>query len=121
MRVVLVTGTRDLRDPGPVEAELAKLEPQLVIHGNAPGVDAAADAWARARGLIIVRIGAEWERHGKSAGAIRNSLIVRLAVKYKEAGHDVVCLAMPGLRSVGTHDCGRKVHRAGIRVLRFDL
>ncbi len=125
MRVVLVTGTRDLRDPSLVHAELATLQPDLVIHGWCPkGVDAFADTWARERGLLVVRVAADWKRHGKlerSAGNKRNSVLVRLAAAYRDLGHDVVCLAMPGPRSVGTHDCGKKAHAAGLRILRVDV
>lgn len=123
MRVVLVTGTRELRDPAPVRAELERLQPDLVIHGWCPkGVDAHADAWARERGLIVVRVAADWKRDGKrAAGPKRNSVLVRLACLYRELGHEVVCLAMPGPNSVGTHDCGRKAARAGLRVVRVDV
>lgn len=123
MRVVLVTGTRDLRAPALVHAELEKLSPDLVLHGWCPkGVDAYADAWARERGMIVVRVAADWKRHGKrAAGPRRNSVLVRLAAAYRELGHDVVCLAMPGPRSVGTHDCGRKAHAAGLRIVRVDV
>lgn len=123
MKVVLVTGTRELHDPTLVHAELERLSPDLVIHGWCPtGVDNAADAWARERGLIVVRIAADWRRHGKrAAGPRRNTTLVRLAMLYRELGHDVVCLAMPGPKSVGTHDCGRKAHAAGLRVVRVDV
>lgn len=123
MRVVLVTGTRDLRDPTIVHAELEKLRPELVLHGWCPkGVDAYADAWARERGLLVVRVAADWQRHGKrAAGPMRNSVLVRLAVAWRYLGHDVVCLAMPGPKSVGTHDCWRKAHAAGLLVVRIDV
>lgn len=52
---------------------------------------------------------------------MRNTVLVRIAKRYLDAGHDVVCLAMPGPRSVGTHDCGRKAHAAGLRVVRVDV
>lgn len=119
---MLVTGTRDLADPRLVHVELDKLSPDLVIHGAARGVDAAADAWAHARrGVDVISWAANWQRDGKAAGPIRNTKIVRIAAKYAAAGDDVVCLAMPGSRSVGTHDCGRKARAAGLRIVRVDL
>lgn len=125
MRVVLVTGTRDVRDPTIVHVEFEKLQPDLVLHGWCPtGVDAIADAWARERGLLVVRVAANWKPDGKldpSAGPKRNSVLVRLAVAWRELGHDVVCLALPGPKSVGTHDCGRKAHAAGLRIIRVDV
>jgi hypothetical protein len=125
MRVVLVTGTRDLRDPSPVYAELAKLAPDLVIHGDARGVDTAADSWAKANHADIISWAADWhpanDKYDSKAGIKRNTVLVRIAGKYLAAGHDVVCLAMPGPKSVGTHDCGRKAHKAGLRIVRVDV
>lgn len=120
MRVVLVTGTRDLPppDPGPVWRELDHLEAELIIHGADRGVDAAADEWARHRHVDVISVEAEWERYGKSAGARRNARLVAKAVQYLAAGHDMVCLAVPGPRSVGTHDCAQRAEQAGIRVRR---
>lgn len=122
---MLVTGTRELADSALVHAELDKLQPDMVIHGAAMGVDAAAAEWAAKHGRYVVAEPAQWrDARGKadrSAGAKRNTVMVEFALRYKAVGHEVICLAMPGPRSVGTHDCGRKAHAAGLRIVRVDV
>lgn len=50
------------------------INPECIIHGAEPtGVDAIADRWARDMGIAIERVPAEWDRHGRLAGPIRNT------------------------------------------------
>lgn len=120
--VVLVTATRDLTDALVVERQLERVAGRgILIHGDARGGDAIADAWARRNGWTVLRFAAEWDRYGRAAGGIRNSLLVKIAVAHMRNGHPTVCLAFPGPNSIGTHDCARKAARAGIQVQRFDV
>ncbi len=50
-----------------------------VISGGAGGVDQAAEAAARASGLAVLIFDADWARHGRAAGPIRNVEIVEAA------------------------------------------
>lgn len=120
---ILVTGSRHCTDE---QAELvaACLEgvvrgewvhtgkrPVVVVHGRCPygGVDLAAHRWAeRFDGATPEPVPADWSRHGKAAGVIRNGEMV-------SHGADI-CLAFPAKDSRGTWDCIRKVADAGIRV-----
>ena len=43
-----------------------------VISGCAPGVATIGEAWATDHGIYIRRFPADWDKHGKSAGPIRN-------------------------------------------------
>jgi hypothetical protein len=47
-----------------------------IISGGARGVDSAAVAAAKQRGLPFTEYRAEWDRYGRSAGFKRNVLIV---------------------------------------------
>src|SRR4051812_7345271 len=73
---VLICGPRDCQSRAAVSAELAALflmqKPSLVIHGAASGVDSLADQWACASGIKRLPFPAEWNKHGKAAGPIRN-------------------------------------------------
>ena len=51
----------------------------IVVSGAAKGVDSAAAAAARSRGLKVVEFSANWKR-GKSAGMQRNKDIVAAAI-----------------------------------------
>ena len=78
---LLITGSRSI-NPLAVELVLDGLHAKYPItrltHGNARGVDTAAAQWARHRSSCnepaIERVAcpADWDRHGKRAGLIRN-------------------------------------------------
>lgn len=72
---VLVCGGREFRDRNRVFAVLDALTPPVstVIHGAARGADALADEWARARGVPVERFPADWTRHERAAGPLRNA------------------------------------------------
>ena len=52
---------------------------ETVITGGAEGADSAGAAWAGAVGVQVVEIEPDWEEHGKQAGPIRNSKMVKKA------------------------------------------
>jgi hypothetical protein len=43
-----------------------------VISGTAAGADRLGEEWARDKGIPVERFPADWEKHGKKAGFIRN-------------------------------------------------
>jgi hypothetical protein len=47
-------------------------EISVVVSGTARGADQHGEAWAVLRGLGIERYAADWGKHGKAAGPIRN-------------------------------------------------
>lgn len=48
-------------------------EVDTLICGMAQGADEAGYRWAKAKGLPIVERPADWSKHGKAAGHIRNA------------------------------------------------
>lgn len=104
---VLVCGGRDYDDRAKVFAELDRLNPQFIIHGNARGADALAHEWAIANRRHGVACPAHWARDGKRAGPLRNQRML---------GHlpDVV-VAFPGGK--GTADMVSRARKAGVKVL----
>lgn len=109
LRPVLVTGGRNFRDVEAICSALNAEEPTLVIHGQAAGVDAMADEWARYSAVPVLRVPANWNAHGKAAGPIRNGVMVEIA---KRLG--AVVMAFPG--GAGTADCVRQARAAGLEV-----
>lgn len=105
---VLVCGGREYSDRNRVRKELMKLKPTRVIHGNARGADLLADAWARSVGVPADAYQAEWSKHGKFAGPLRNQRML-------DEGRPDVVLAFPGGR--GTADMVRRARAAGIKVI----
>lgn len=51
----------------------------IVLSGGARGVDQTAEQTARARGLDVISIPAQWDKFGKAAGVRRNQEIVAIA------------------------------------------
>jgi hypothetical protein len=111
-----VTGGRDYTDKEVVYKALDStlnnvkskgLEMYLVV-GDADGADALARSWAKERGIDHKEGGfvADWEKHGKSAGPIRNREMLK-------SGIDKLC-AFPGGR--GTSDMMNICYKAKILV-----
>jgi hypothetical protein len=108
---VLVCGGRDYDNGTALFAALdtahAETPIGYVIQGGAPGADFLAKLWAEARNVPCVELRADWRAHGRSAGPIRNMLML-------EKGKPDLVLAFPGGR--GTADMVRQARAAGVRV-----
>lgn len=50
-----------------------------VIHGAARGADTLADKAAKALGLKVTAVPADWEQFGKAAGPMRNKVMLGMA------------------------------------------
>lgn len=75
--VVAIVGSRDWLHPRQIRQVVDDLaDDTVVVTGGARGVDSWAARAARNRGLKVIVHPAEWERYGKTAGFIRNALIV---------------------------------------------
>ena len=111
---VLITGSRHWTDEQAIEAALLSATANrpgksiTVVHGGASGADRLAGRLADEWGMNVEVHPAEWDKHGKAAGPIRNQKMVDL-------GADV-CLAFPMRGSRGTKHCMEAAHRAGIPV-----
>lgn len=110
---VLVCGGRDYRDEVRVFKELDQIKPSDLIEGGASGADTLAYRWAK-RNLDADHrhtYDADWDRHGKAAGAIRNQRML-------DEGKPDLVLAFPGGR--GTADMVRRAKRAGVKVVEIE-
>jgi len=104
----LFAGSRDWTDEAPVRAVIDALPTDaVVIHGAARGLDAIVDRLARGRGLAVEAYPADWNRHGKGAGPIRNQRMI-------DEGHPTEGYAFPLSSSKGTWDMVRRLRAAGV-------
>lgn len=107
---VIVCGGRDYTDADAIRERLAVLHDAhsdaVVIHGAAPGADSWAGYIAGTLGFTVDVHPANWARHGKPAGPIRNQEML-------DSGADLV-IAFPGGR--GTQDMVTRARRAGVPV-----
>lgn len=111
---ILVTGSRDWPSSRRSEIERALVEHYkpgaVIVHGDCPtGADFFADHAALSWGWEVERHPADWTKHRKAAGPLRNQEMVNL-------GADV-CLAFPLGASRGTRDCMARAEAAGIPVI----
>lgn len=123
-RAVVVTGGRDFFDRGFFEYFLGQLEPDVLLHGNAPGADQTAASVARPY-CPVVPYDADWSpkpgdpvgcrRDGtpfnKLGGHRRNERMMRAAAEFPL---EVMCLAAPG--GTGTADAMKRAKRHGLPV-----
>ena len=82
--------------------------PEAVIQGGAKGADLMAKNWATKRfALRVVTEKADWNKHGKAAGPIRNQAMI-------DTYHPHLVIAFPGGR--GTADMVTRARDAGVDV-----
>lgn len=109
---VLVCGGREYRDVDRVKntlTEIHRLKPiTCIIEGGARGVDHYAAQWGDEHNLGRLTFYADWAKHGKAAGPIRNQAMI-------DEGQPVLVIAFPGGR--GTTDMVRRAKAAGIEVI----
>lgn len=113
-RRILVCGGRDFEDRAflfHVLSAAHALEPfSVLIHGDARGADRMAGRWAKLNNIRVLEFPAQWVKHGKAAGPIRNSEMLALS-------QPELVIAFPG--GDGTADMIKKAQRAGVPVLRI--
>ena len=108
---ILVCGGRDYTNYAAIREALDSLHSRHgvgeVIHGGAYGADRLGGAWAEANGIPVRVFPADWEKHGRSAGHIRNRQML-----FKGLPHLVV--AFPGGR--GTANMIENARKEGVKV-----
>lgn len=108
---VIVCGGRNFKDYERVQRELDFFHGEYgfaeVIHGCANGADTAAGRWAKEEGIKVREFPADWNKHGKAAGPIRNKQMLA------EGQPDLV-IAFPGGK--GTANMISQAKAAGLRV-----
>lgn len=102
---LIIAGCRTISDSRVLEAAIEEISgmrwmPNEVVSGGEPnGVDRLGELWARMLEIPVRRFPADWDRHGKAAGPLRN----RDMAEYV-ALHDGRLLAIWDGASRGTKD-----------------
>jgi hypothetical protein len=110
--VVIVTGGRDYSDPAKLYEVLDGMLPvEELIQGGASGADKYASEWAVSRGIACRTYKANWDKFGKTAGPIRNRIML-------EENKLAVLVAFPG--GAGTANCVRVAKSLGIKVIEIE-
>ena len=114
MITIAITGGRDFDDKKFVWKCLDYLHKKstiaFIIAGDARGADASALAWAKARKVPYKCFKADWELHGKAAGAVRNTEMVKYGLEDGITG----LVAFPGGR--GTLNMKNQCRYKGVKI-----
>jgi hypothetical protein len=100
---VLVTGSRYWESGDIIREDLRLLDPVYVIQGGASGADSFAHQWCKRNGRISVTYFADWEKHKKAAGPIRNKRMV------EESKPDIVLAYGTGNGTMHTKSVAEKL------------
>lgn len=80
----------------------------VIVSGGAKGADSEGERYARAKGLPVLVIEADWDTHGRAAGPIRNREMAKAA--------NAVAI-FPGGR--GTGSMFSEAKKAGLKIYDF--
>ena len=106
---ILITGSREWTDRKAIQMALSVYGYDVdLCHGGARGADSIAGEIAAGWGIPVSIFQADWQKHGKRAGPIRNQQML------DEFKPDVV-LAFPVPSSRGTFDMIERARKAGVR------
>ena len=108
---VAVVGSREFCNYSLLCSVLSGYAIDVIISGGARGADSLAAKYATENEIQLVEYLADWKKHGKSAGFIRNTLIVENA--------DIV-IAFWDMKSNGTRDSINKARSMGKEVVVID-
>ena len=105
----IIAGSREGAHMRHLEKAVAECgwEISLVLSGCARGADSLGEEWARRNKIPVERYPADWDRHGKVAGIIRNGEMCENA----EA-----LIALWDGQSHGTQHCIKRARELGLRV-----
>ena len=118
MKTVIVTGSRDWDDVITIYQALSEENPDLVVHGGCRGADKYAKDWAGYQMVECVSCPANWNKHGKAAGSIRNKEMLQ---SYNSDLYGVVIvLAFRKNMSKGTTNCVNLAKQMGMDVRVID-
>lgn len=106
---ILVAGGRDFSDEDWMWRCLDSYKDTCtsVISGTARGADVLGEKWAKEFGIPVERYPALWDKYGRSAGHIRNQLML-------DEGNPDLVIVFPG--GPGSESMVRKSRKKGVKV-----
>jgi hypothetical protein len=106
--IIVVSGSRHMKDPGPLESVLKRVEgtEHALLHGDQTGADTLAAHYGLFRGWNVEAFPADWKRFSTDAGPMRNAEML-LEAKRRSWIESVKAwlFAFPAPDSRGTTNC----------------
>ena len=113
---VLVCGGRDYDNWSEIEYQLGTIHAETpikqIIAGGAKGADTLAVLWAKGEHIPVREFFADWKKHGRAAGPIRNRQML-------DMGQPDLVVAFKGGK--GTANMVSLAHSSGVRVIEADV
>jgi len=107
--IVLICGDRFWSDRQAIRRRLAQLpKDTIILHGAASGADTIAGEEATKLGLTVKQFPANWNKHGRAAGPIRNRQMLDHKPNLVIAFHNDLS------KSKGTKDTVQEAIKRGI-------
>lgn len=110
----IIAGSRAIKDYLIVEHAIKESGFQIteVVCGDAPGVDRLGAKWADKHHIPVKHFPADWDKHGKAAGPIRNDQMAKYA--------SALIAVWDGVSS-GTEDMIEKAKKRGLSGFVYNL
>lgn len=110
----IIAGGRDVTDYSAVVSAIKESGFVIteVVSGKARGVDKLGELWAEAYSIPVKLFPADWAKHGRAAGPIRNEQMAKYA--------DALIAVWDG-ESRGTGDMIKQATKLGLQVFVFRL
>lgn len=109
---VLICGDRNWSDRKKIEDYIRTLpKGTVIIEGEAEGADRIAREVGERLGYEVKKVRADWSRHGRAAGPIRNKRMLEEKPDLVVAFHGDIS------KSKGTKDMVSQADKAGIKVV----
>jgi hypothetical protein len=105
----IIAGSRSAGSYNELLKALAGIDwtPTQIISGGARGADRLGEEWARKNNVRLRRFPADWDRHGKRAGYLRNAQMLQ---------HADALVALWDGESRGTAHMIRSARKRGLKI-----
>lgn len=105
---IIVTGGRHYQNENKLTETLDELKPSTIIQGGATGADLLARTYALKNNIQTKTYHADWTKHGRAAGPIRNREML-------QENLDATVIAFEG--GNGTRNCVKTAQLLGMRII----
>lgn len=112
---LLVCESRTYSNERVMRQVIAKFNPEIIIHGGCRGADELAHCVANKLGIYVQVFEADWKKHGKAAGPIRNKKMLN------DSKPDLVVAFFDRRRTKGTMNMIKLAKQAYVPIQEYGL
>jgi hypothetical protein len=126
-KYVIVSGYRDFADKKVFASAMTRalkdtikfdFKNDVIMSGGCRGTDTLARLYANAFDIRFIEVPANWKKHGRGAGPIRNQKMIDMSKKMTD---EVYLVAFMHAKSKGTKGMIKLASSAKIEIITFDI